>query len=370
MVETPVAIVGAGLAGLQAARLLNSAGIGFLLVEARDRLGGRIHSVGEGAAPAEDGFDLGPSWFWPDMQPAMGALVRELGLASFGQHSQGDLMFERMARERPHRYRAPPHEPQSMRFVGGAAALVRAMAAALPQDRIRLGNRVAALSLDQDGVALGIDANGRSDIIHARQVIVAMPPRLLEATVAFTPAQEAATAARWRDTPTWMAPHAKFFALYDRPFWREAGLSGSAQSMVGPLGEIHDATTATGDAALFGFVGVAAEQRAAAGEALLTEACIDQLARLFGEEARHPRATMLKDWASDPFTATTADRIASGHIVPSRRPWVTGPWAERLSLGGSEASLSEPGYLAGSVSAAAHAVGEVLTRLRADVAHG
>lgn len=30
------------------------------------------------------------------------------------------------------------------------------------------------------------------------------------------------------------------FAIYDRPFWREAGLSGTAQSMVGPLAEIHD----------------------------------------------------------------------------------------------------------------------------------
>jgi monoamine oxidase len=101
-----------------------------------------------------------------------------------------------------------------------------------------------------------------------------------------------------------MAPHSKFFALYDHPFWREAGLSGTAQSMVGPMMEMHDATTASVKAALFGFLGVAAEQRVLLGEEALTRACLDQFARIFGEEAGGPRATLFKDWAADPLTAT------------------------------------------------------------------
>ena len=103
--------------------------------------------------------------------------------------------------------------------------------------------------------------------------------------MAFTPALEPATARLWRETATWMAPHAKFFALYERAFWREAGLSGTAQSMVGPMAEMHDATTASGRAALFGFLGIDAEQRAAVGEERLTRACLAQLARIFGSEA-------------------------------------------------------------------------------------
>ena len=50
-----------------------------------------------------------------------------------------------------------------------------------------------------------------------------------------------------------MAPHANFLAVYPRRFWREAGLSGGAQSLVGPMTEIHDATSSAGEAALFGF---------------------------------------------------------------------------------------------------------------------
>ena len=63
----PVLIIGGGLAGLTAARLLHHAGIGFQLLEARDRLGGRILSTDASGEVSDDGFDLGPSWFWPGM---------------------------------------------------------------------------------------------------------------------------------------------------------------------------------------------------------------------------------------------------------------------------------------------------------------
>ena len=371
MIENKVAILGAGMAGLYAARLLHAAGIGFVVIEARERLGGRILTVDDRGEPREDGFDLGPSWFWPYMQPAIGALVEELGLAGFAQNSDGDVIFERMSGETPQHYRGIAQDQQSMRLVGGTAAMVRALAQGLPAEQIRLGARVTAMALAGDGVELTITtADGGTEKLAARQVIAALPPRLLEATVAFTPGQEAATARRWRDTPTWMAPHAKFFALYDRPFWREAGLSGTIQSMVGPMVEMHDATTASGAAGLFGFVGVSAEHRAAIGETALTRACLDQLARLLGSEARTPRATLLKDWATDPLTATPADRSPGGHSPPGDGLWVIGPWRERLALAGSETSPSEPGYLVGAVVAARRAVAEIFKKRDARQSHG
>lgn len=353
--------MGGGLAGLYAARLLHAANVEFVLVEARDRLGGRILTADDGGQPAEDGFDLGPSWYWPRAQPDIAALLEELGLAAFAQNSDGDVVFERMSREGPQRYSGPVQEQQSFRLVGGTSALVRAIAGELPGGQILLGATVTAMELTPDGVELtirrGDEAGAR---LAAARVIAAVPPRLLASNVLFTPGQEAATARRWRDTPTWMAPHAKFFALYDRPFWRDAGLSGTAQSMVGPMAEMHDATTASGGAALFGFLGAGAEQRAALGEDALTRACLDQLARIFGPDAKSPRATLIKDWAADPLTATPADRIAGGHLAPDPAPWIAGPWKERLALAGSETSPREPGYLAGAVVAARRTVDELL----------
>ena len=365
MIGTQVAIVGGGLAGLNAARLLHRAGVAVRLFEARDCLGGRILTVNAAGEPDEDGFDLGPSWFWPAMQPAIGDLVAGLGLESFGQESDGDVVFERMSREPAHRYSAARREPHAMRLVGGTAALIRAIAAGLPADILHTRTQVTALAWREDGVALSLRrADGSEDSVRAAQVIAALPPRLMEQSVRFAPDLPVDIRGLWRATPTWMAPHAKFFALYDRPFWREAGLSGTAQSMVGPLPEIHDATTASGQAALFGFLGIDAGQRARIGQAALAQACLAQLARLFGPQAARPRATLYKDWAADPLTATPDDPGSPGHPAPAAK-WVHGPWSDRLIMAGSEVSPTEAGYLAGAVVASARAADEVGRRLGA-----
>ncbi|MDK1376528.1 MULTISPECIES: FAD-dependent oxidoreductase [unclassified Sinorhizobium] len=359
-----ILIVGGGLAGLTAARLFHQAGIGFQLLEARERLGGRILSVDATGEPSGDGFDLGPSWFWPDMQPAMGAFVQRLGLNYFEQNSDGDVIFQRMAHDVPQRYRGIGQEPHSMRLVGGTGAIISALAESLHSQSIQLNARVTHVSLDGEGVVVQyVDVSGWSHKQRASHVLFAMPPRLIEAKVLFSPALDYATAERWQQTPTWMAPHAKFFALYDRPFWRDAGLSGTAQSMVGPLVEIHDATTASGRAALFGFVGVPAGERASVGRDAVVAASVQQLAQMFGPEAAKPRATLFKDWTDDPLTATVDDRQAGGHPSPDRRPWVNGKWRDYISLAGSETSTSEPGYLAGAVEAATRTASELIGRL-------
>jgi monoamine oxidase len=363
MTDTQVAIVGAGLSGLNTARLLGEAGGDFLLFEARDRLGGRILTVDETGAPSGDGFDLGPSWIWPRMQPALAALVDELGLPTFGQISAGDVVFERMSREPPQRYAGPGGEPQSIRLAGGTAALAGAIAQVLPPGRVNLGSVVTGLSLRPDSVRLTLrDTNGGAQTVDAEHVVAALPPRLLQASVDFTPELSPDTAALWRETPTWMSSHAKFFALYQRPFWLEAGYSGTAQSMVGPMAEIHDATTRSGRAALFGFLGVGAAERLRIGEPKLTEACLAQLARIFGPDALAPAGTLFKDWATDPLTATPGDLTSTGHPAPARA-WIRGPWDARLILAGSETSPNEAGYLAGAAEASNLAASELARRL-------
>jgi monoamine oxidase len=98
MTDTTVAIIGAGLAGLHAARLLHKAGVDFKLFEARDHVGGRILTVDEQGGLADDGFDLGPSWFWPQMHRVMGELIDELGLPFFQQHSTAVYFHAKVSR--------------------------------------------------------------------------------------------------------------------------------------------------------------------------------------------------------------------------------------------------------------------------------
>ncbi|MBU6260503.1 MAG: FAD-dependent oxidoreductase [Burkholderiales bacterium] len=367
--DARIAIVGGGLAGLVAAWRLVQQGVrDVVLLEARTTLGGRILSVDaagsdvDTAESALDRFDLGPSWFWPALQPQLDQLVAELGLQRFRQFEEGDLLVERSTQTPPLRTQAYASEPPSMRLAGGTGALVAALRARLDPAIVRTGQTVRRLRREAARVELTVeDAAGRPTVWRVKQVLLALPPRLAATGLQFEPSLPAELARRWRATPTWMAPHAKYVAVYDTPFWREQALCGSARSSVGPMGEIHDVSMPGGHAALFGFLGVPARVRRQVSDEVLRAHCRAQLARLFGERAGTPAGEALKDWAADPLTATADDQDAAGHqaAAPSRGA-DEGAWQGRLVGIGSEWSPQFPGYLAGAVDAAERGLREAL----------
>lgn len=362
MEQAPIIIVGAGLSGLYCAWQLERLGVnGVVVLEARDLVGGRIAGVGDDAS---NRFDLGPTWFWPEHQRELDQLVDALGLRRYAQHDDGDMLYERAPGETPVRMRGYVSAPQSMRLAGGMNALTDALRGTLRHTRIVTGQAVRRLRLSGDGASDGVeldsvDAAGGATTWRAAHVMLALPPRLAAGAISYEPALPAPLRRAWAATATWMAPHAKYLAIYERPFWREQGLSGSARSGSGPLAEIHDASVPGGSAALFGFLGVPARARQSLGDAVLLAHCRAQLARLFGPQAAAPRAEFLKDWASDALTATAADLEAGsgdGHgAAPAAAP-ASGPWRGRLTAIGSEWSPRFPGYVAGAIEAAGRGV--------------
>jgi monoamine oxidase len=119
-----VAIIGAGVGGLNAARLLSKSGVSVEVFEARDRLRGRVLTVDATGEPCPDGVDFGASWIWLQRQPTIEELVDELELERFPQSSDGDVIFERMSRESIWRYPGLGKPPETMRLSGGTAAQV------------------------------------------------------------------------------------------------------------------------------------------------------------------------------------------------------------------------------------------------------
>jgi monoamine oxidase len=364
-----VAIIGGGLSGLVAAMRLAQRGVReVVLFEARDTLGGRILSVDVGgsqvdaAEPAVDRFDLGPTWFWPSLQPQLERLVDELGLQCFDQFEDGDLLVERSAQQAPLRMPGYTSEPPSMRLVGGTGSLVGALRARLDITSVLTGHTVRRLKRAASHVELTVeDAAGSVATWRVEQVLLALPPRLAEARLRFDPPLPPELARVWRDTPTWMAPHAKYVAVYADPFWRDRGLSGAARSGVGPMGEIHDVSMPGGHAALFGFLGMPAHVRGQVPHEVLRAHCRSQLGRLFGERAAVPVADALKDWATDPLTAMDTDQDAGAHLADAApRSAGSGPWQDRLIGIGSEWSPEFSGYLAGAVDAAERGVQQCL----------
>ena len=85
-VETDVAIVGAGLAGLVAARRLAAGGAGVLVVEARDRVGGRLLNEEIGAGKV---VEVGGQWIGPT-QERLAAQGAEQGENAIPTRHAGD----------------------------------------------------------------------------------------------------------------------------------------------------------------------------------------------------------------------------------------------------------------------------------------
>lgn len=358
-----VVVVGAGLSGLVAASLLERSGLGVTLLEARERVGGRVFGVA-----TDDGahrFDLGPAWVWPELNPRTAAWLSTLGLALFEQQGHGAGLVELPSQAVRRHATGFAQQPPSMRIVGGTARLTDALRAKLVHTRLLLGTRVRGLDACPEGtVRVEFERSGQVESLVASSVILALPPRLLASTLCWSPSLPVDLLQRWGDAPTWMAGHAKLLALYPTPFWRMAGLSGSAVSKAGPLAEVHDASDAEGrQAALFGFVGVPVAWRRRMGRQALIDAAVAQLGRLFGAEALTPRAVVLQDWAEEAETATPADAPpASAHPAPMSTA-LPAPWRDRIRLAGSEFAPDFAGYIEGAVLAAERAVDALQAQL-------
>lgn len=296
MIETlsrcDVAVIGAGIAGLTAADALTRGGADVAVFEARDRVGGRTLSVPAGTGTA----DLGATWFWPN-EPVTLSIVDQLGLATFAQHLPGDALFENHHSD-VQRLSGNPIDVPSTRFEAGAQALALRLAARLKPGALRLNNPVRAVSLAEGG-ATRLDA--RNGSLLADHVVLALPPALAVDQLTFTPELPAQVRAAAETTTVWMGGMVKAVAVYDAPFWRAGGLSGSAVSYAGPFREFHDHSgPGAAPASIFAFA--PAEHVAGMDSDTVAAAFRRQLTRVFGPSAAEPRETHLLDWSREAFT--------------------------------------------------------------------
>lgn len=329
-------VLGAGLSGLLATRRLRAAGLDVRLLDARDRIGGRVHHA--------DGLDLGASWVW-DSERHVHALIRELGVPTFPHPTDGLDLYD--GPDGVQSGRLPRSPVPERRIVGGTVRLIEAVAQGLAPT---LGTPALGLSV----VPGGLRVHTASGPLDARHVIAALPPALL-AALDLPDAVPDAQRARWASTGTWMAGVAKVVARYRRPWWRERGLSGRVFSHVGPLTEVHDLSGPEGrPAALFGFV----HRPHATGD--WQARARDQLVRLFGPEAV-PDTWHATAWWNEPAT------VAAGPQPPPdglghpdlRRPALDG----RLHLCSTETARGSAGHLDGAVERAEHVAREVVAAL-------
>lgn len=383
-----VLIVGAGAAGLTAANELRKAGLSVAVLEARDRIGGRLWTdVIDGAM-----LEIGGQWVSPD-QDALIETIDELGLETFSRYRDGDSVYvgpdgtlhrftgemfpvsaetERAIAEVTERLDAmvaeiDPDRPwahpkaaewdaitwdawlreqtdddeavRNLAFATGSAMLTKPthafsllqsllMAASagsyshlvdadfildkrvvggLQQvplllaerlgDDVLLNQPVRTLEWGENGVTATTD----SLTVSARYAILAHAPVLYD-RISFVPALPRRQHQMHQHIS--MGFVIKVHAVYDRPFWREQGLSGTAFSPYELSHEAYDNTN-HGDerGTLVGFVSdqnaddlfaLSAEER--------KERILESLSHYYGPEAKNPVVYYESDWGSEEWT--------------------------------------------------------------------
>ena len=383
-----VVIVGAGATGLTIASDLEAAGYRAIVVEARDRVGGRLRTETVDGAVLE----LGGQWVSPD-QDSLIDMLAELGLTTFERFRDGESVYvdasgvttrftgdlfptsaatqgeiERLialltaltAEVDPAAPWTHPRAEQldtqtfaawldensadpearanvglfvaeamltkpayafsvlqallmaasaggfghlvdadfilDRRVVGGLQQVPLLLAERLG-DRVHLGQPARRIEWCDDGVVVKTD-----DLtIRARRAVVAVPPNLY-GRIDYDPPLPAARQQAHQHISLGLV--IKVHAVYPTPFWREAGLSGTAFSPFQVAHEAYD-NTGHGESAgtLVAFVaGETADAMLALEPHERRARILDSLASYYGDEARRPTVYFESDWVSEEWT--------------------------------------------------------------------
>lgn len=389
VIERDAVVVGAGPAGLMAARTLAAAGRGVAVLEARDRVGGRTWSeVVDGAF-----LEIGGQWVSPD-QTELRALLDELGLRTYPRYRHGDavylapdgtrvrydgatfpaseqtvaeierltvllddlvaeidadapwkhprareldtISFHHWLRQQSRDEEAcdavglfiaggmltkPAHSFSALqallmaasagsfthltdenfildrRVVGGMQSVSLAMAEPLGDD-VHLGTPVRTIRREPDGSVTVI-----SDriTVRAQAVIVAVPPPLFS-RISYQPPLPRRQHQMHQHLS--MGLVIKVHAVYDTPFWRADGLSGTGFGSRSLVQEVYDNTN-HGDTrgTLVAFVAdEKADQLFALDADERRKHILASIADFLGERALEPVVYYESDWASEEWT--------------------------------------------------------------------
>lgn len=240
---------------------------------------------------------------------------------------------------------------------GGASTLCEAMADHLGE-RVRLKTPVRTIHTTPTGVELVARDGTR---VTSRRVIVTLPPPLA-ARLEYDPPLPSA-----RDQLT-QRMHTisvvKVYLVFDRPFWRDTGLSGEAVLDDGPVRVILDNTPeGYGGGVLVGFIEGADKREWGLDSPDARRAAFTTAAtRAFGSDAARAVEYLERDWTMEEF----ARGCYAGHFSPgtwtSYGPALVAPIGP-IHWAGTETSPEWTGYMEGAIRSGRRAAEEVLAAL-------
>ncbi len=458
-----VVVAGAGYAGLQAARTLVDAGLDVVVVEARDRVGGRVLTeVTQSGAVV----DQGGQWIGPT-QDRLQALADEYAVATFPTYLDGsnleirdglvhsfiglvptsdrdgsadtvatlldlDLLAQEVSPTTPWDhpdaaaldritlaewvesaadtetarslvatatlavFGCGPEElsllyvlayahsggsmsslirtaggAQERRFAGGAQQMALRLADRLG-DRVILDAPVVSVEYRDRGTGAHADVTVTAERmggdgvrvpwrVAARRLVVAMPPAV-QGRIAFDPPLPGSREQLVQRAP--MGSVTKIHAVYDRPFWRDAGLSGQVVADAGMLRATFDDSPEDGShGILMGFIAGAADRASEPDGAVgRRRVCLDELVRAFGPAAGEPIEFIEQRWSAEPYSRGGPVAGLGPGVLTACGPSLRTPVGP-IHWAGTETASVWSGYIEGALESGERAGAEVAAAL-------
>lgn len=453
-----VAVVGAGLAGLTAARDIAAKGKSVVVLEARDRVGGRVwnQDLGDGHVVEAGAEFIGPT------QNAIAAMADAVGVKSFKTFNSGNNIYVRKGTVTPYATDGPlgavppdlqgaldaetailklnsmaaeidvarpwaaPHaaewdsqtfktwidsnttleggkfllevavqgllscQPrdvsllyfvfyvaaagderhpgtverlinvadggQESRLVGGTQAVPLAMAKQLGR-RVVLSNPVRRI-IQRRGY---VEVVGDQRTVRARKVIVAVP-LTLAGRIDYDPVMPAMRDGLMQRMPN--GSEYKISAVYDKPFWREDGLTGQILGDLSPINTSFDSSPPDASVGIMtGFSeGIVAREWATRSVEDYTAAAIANFVTCFGPKASRPRKTVVQHWNADPWARGCPVCYGPPGVMLDFGRFIREP-VGAIHWAGTETATYWTGYMDGAVSSGHRAANEVLAAL-------
>lgn len=245
---------------------------------------------------------------------------------------------------------------QQDRVLGGTQPVAHAMARMLGQGRARLRTPVRRVRWSPGGCT--VTADGLT--VQARHVILAAPPTLLGA-IECSPSLPCARAQVTQHWPQGLV--IKVGMVYDRPFWREDGLSGLSLDYTALVSETADSSAPPEHSRMGVLTGFLYTDDALAATRMpgpeRRQRILEEMAARFGPKALSPVKVIEMNWSTQVWTRSCyGGYLAPGALVHYRQA-VREPVGP-LHFAGTETSSAWPGFIEGAIRSGERAAKELL----------
>ena len=336
-------IIGAGLTGLTLAWYLKQVGVRALVIEARERVGGRIYTVRQSGQTA--GIEMGATWLGLK-HTALTTLLQALDISIVEQFLGETAIYEPISTSPPQLVQLPHNSEPSYRIAGGTDTLIKALVEHLEPDQIVIGQPVRKIILKNDQIFVQTNENQ----YIGNKIVCTIPPNLWLRNIEFSPKLPLPLEEIAAQTHTWMGESIKVGLTYQQPFWKKPHAGATVFSNVGPISELYDHSDPQNQFfALKGFLNGAYQ---IATQQERKDIALQQLGKYYGKQVEMFDEYLDTVWATEPFTYAAYQQPVLPHQNNGNPIFRQPYWNGKLFFGGSETAAMFPGYMDGAVRSA------------------